>query len=1156
MACGVAFAPACATCGAGEIPSGARFCPACGSPVVPETEAPEMIKLVTILFCDVVGSTAQQERLAPEDARALMAEFLEAMSQVIRSEGGTIERYIGDALMADFGVPVAREDDAIRAVRAALKMLARVEEWNRGDPARQMQIRIGINTGEVSTGGSFGRKLLVMGDAVNVAARLEQIAAPGSVVVGPRTERAVRKHFELQRLDPIALKGVSESVSPFVVIGERAVIEGVTTSFEATLVGRKDELQVLQDHFDQVVREETPQLLTLIGDPGIGKTRLISEFATEVAGDATVLYGRCLPAGGVTLWPLREILRALADLTGTDSPEVALDKIKTFVGELLTASEKDEKNLTSAALASSIGIEAGLETFAGLDPRDVYREVLRAWRLILSSMASRRPTLMVIEDLHWAEETTLGLLHDLERHAEGPILIVCPARPELLTSNPEWPSSLRSYSSLVLEPLNLEHSAQLVKSLLRIGDLPEPIRYRILERGEGNPFFIEEILQRLMDAGYLQKTAGGWEADEKISEVEIPDNIQAVILSRLDLLNEDERRVIQQAAVVGRIFWVGALRHLLGPEELDDILRSLRRRQLIADRVTSSLAGEEEYIFKHVLIRDVAYESLPRTSRGHAHAAAAQWIEKVRGERATEVAELMSYHYMNAFHFLQDEAFAGEARAYSLIAARSALRRFAIAQAEVYGQQAVGLSVESRDRIDTLEALGDIYHLSSKGDDAWAAFSDALEEASANKADNVVVARIAAKAAIIPTRFVGLMDTSLPPERVRKTIDVGLAATDDVRSRERSLLLLSRAFLQAQGYEEPDEHGKHDAEAALDIAEELGDPDLISGALDAIAGQLYSEGRHGDIARITQRRLDLIPRLRDVYEISDIHGTAAYTLTFIGRYEEAARHATLSMEYAQRASDVGGMIHALNWRSQARCKLGDWDGVLDDQAHVERLEDRGSGEMPAAFAIRSYGAALFCHEMRGERAETERLLRIFRRYYGENVHSGLTFLGPLALPARALAHNGHPEEARSWLLLDGQLYLATHLEAACDIVAARGAWDEAPELVARARAQVARGDLEALACFADRLEGQYAAASGDRNSAETLLHKCAAGFARLGARWEEAFSRLLLARVLAESGSLEAARTALSAARITFEALGSVRELEECVELLADVPAG
>ena len=690
----------------------------------------EMLKLVTVLFADVVGSTAWAESRHPEDVRAVMTDYFAAMAAEIESEGGTIEKFVGDAIMAVFGVPSVHEDDPVRAVSAAWRMLERLRCWNeeRGS-AQTLAIRIGVSTGEVLASGAAGDDLHVTGDAVSEAARLQQAAEPGTIILADRTARAVRPQFELRAIDePLALKGKSRAVSAWRVRGHRDADQpGDVPGIAAPLVGRDHELASLRTTFEQVCRERRPALVTVIGDAGVGKTRLVRELLTSLEGEAKVLIGRCLPYGeGVTLWPLSEMLKVEAGVHETDRAHEATAKIASLVAASIEPELAGHQARTAAGLAATLGLRTPDDPLESLDPREIYRELLTAWRALLASLARLTPVVAVVEDLHWADPTMLDVLDELAEELDGPILFVCTARPDLLRARPEWGGGRRNFSSLPLDPLSGDDTARLVSFLPGFDELPDGVRRQILERSGGNPFFLEEIVRHLVNDGKLVWEDERWQARPGIDQVEIPDNVQAVILARLDLLTPDERRVAQRAAVVGRVFWDGAVANLAQADDLGAALRTLRRREFVLERLSSSIPGSREYVFKHVLIRDVAYASLPRRERGRAHAETATWIEQTCGERTGELAELLAHHYDAAYAFLGEDRLREKARTHLLTGAANAHRRFAIQQGDRLARRAVELSEAGAERAEALEALGDLHYLAFLGDAAWRTYREAL----------------------------------------------------------------------------------------------------------------------------------------------------------------------------------------------------------------------------------------------------------------------------------------------------------------------------------------------------------------------------------------------------------------------------------------------
>ncbi|MFL5792220.1 MAG: adenylate/guanylate cyclase domain-containing protein, partial [Actinomycetota bacterium] len=722
--CGTAIGRRCPTCGA-SVTDDDRFCATCGTALAATAAAPgSERKLVTVLFADVTGSTHLGEQLDPEELRAVMAAYFAAMRTEIEAEGGTVEKFIGDAVMAAFGVPVAHEDDPARALRAGLRMLARLPDVNRElERAHgvRLQIRIGVHSGEVlATVDPAPGEAMVTGDAVNVAARLQTAAQPGELLASERTVTAARG-FIVEDRGSFELKGKQERVRAHVVVEESGAPTRGLPGFHAPMVGRDTELDLLQSVYERAARERRPHLVTIYGEAGVGKSRLTREFLSWSSSrepEPTTLAGRCLPYGdGITYWPLAEILKAHASILDSDPTDLAIEKVRKSVRDLFTLELSADPARATAALAYTIGLQDPDVSFADLDPKDVRAEVHAAWRSFFTALGERGPVIVVVEDIHWADPALLDLLEELTDRVAGPVMFLCPSRPDLAATRPGWGGGRRNTSSVGLDPLTAGESDELIRALLAVDDLPPSVHDRMLERAEGNPFFLEEIVRRLVDGGLIEHAGGRWRASAGIEEVEIPDNVQAVLAARIDLLAATDKRIAQAAAVVGRVFWPGPVANLTGasPGDLDDALRRLEDRELVLSRAGSSLAGQPEYIFKHVLTRDVAYESLPRKERPPAHATVAAWLERTAGDRAVEFAEVLAYHYGTAAGLERDTgvpadpALRRSALEWLKHASEDARRRFVVKKAERLAEEALSFATEPLDRVDALTTLAEAF---------------------------------------------------------------------------------------------------------------------------------------------------------------------------------------------------------------------------------------------------------------------------------------------------------------------------------------------------------------------------------------------------------------------------------------------------------------
>ena len=570
----------CASCGQ-ENPGDARFCSACGATFDAAPSPREQRKTVTVVFCDVTGSTALGESTDPEALRALLARYFERMKGIVEAHGGSVEKFIGDAVMAVFGVPVSHEDDALRACRVAVEMRDAFPELG-------IAGRIGVNTGEVVTG---TEERLATGDAVNVAARLEQAAQPGEVLVGEATLALVRALVEVEPVEPLALKGKSKPVPAFRLLDVRA---GGERRFATPMVGRETELRRLRDAFQQAVHDRSCQLFTVLGSAGVGKSRLAAEVLAEL--DARVVRGRCLSYGdGITYWPVVEILKQLGTLPESD----AAQPLRALLGE------------TDAPGSSA--------------------EIAWGFRKLLEQAAQEQPLVVLFDDLHWAEEKLLDLVeHVADLSRDAPLLLLCIARPELLEHRPSWGGGKWNATTVLLEPLDAAETEELIAELGGVGD---ELRDRILQVAEGNPLFLEEMLGLVRDSGG--------------AEVEVPPTIQALLAARLDQLDPDERSVLEHGSVEGRTFHRGAVAALAdGDGAVDQRLVALVRKELVRPDRTQ-LAGDDAYRFRHLLIRDAAYDALPKAMRADLHERVARWLEQ-HGPELVELDEILGYHLEQA----------------------------------------------------------------------------------------------------------------------------------------------------------------------------------------------------------------------------------------------------------------------------------------------------------------------------------------------------------------------------------------------------------------------------------------------------------------------------------------------------------------------------
>ena len=635
----------CPSCGQ-QSPEGFKFCGACGSPLTaPEPAAEEERKVVTALFTDIVGSTARAETLDPEDVRAMLAPYYARLRRELERFGGTVEKFIGDAVVALFGAPVAHEDDPERAVRAALAIGRAVAHLNAEHDWLDLHIRTAVNTGEalVVVGASAVEgEGMAAGDVMNTAARLQGAAPVDGVAVGEATFRATASIFDYEEAEPIAAKGKAEPVPVWILVGEKAQRRPEP---RRRLVGRQQEIDRLWTLWLQTLSERRPQQVTVTGPPGIGKSRLLVELAQLVGPDVAMHWGRCLPYGeGITYWPVIEIVRGAAGILSDDDTPVVSRKLGALLAGLETQ-DRDELRTMASALANLLG--------AATTPEGTYsaEEIGQAelhWgiRRVLTLLARQRPLVLAVEDLHWAEPTLLELLQSL-LHGDVPLLVTGTARPELSETQPEFMQELGNRHVLSLEPLGAHASEELLGELVgsQAADLPR--LQLLLQKIGGNPLFLEETVGMLADADLLM-------AEGELESLPLPESLQALIGSRLDSLPAGDKRAAQQASVVGEVFWLGALTHLAeSRDDLPDRLSALQRREFVHAHAESRIAGDREFAFKHILIRDVAYERLPKGRRAELHVRFSEWLTGLPAFEH-EFVEILAYHLEQACRFARE----------------------------------------------------------------------------------------------------------------------------------------------------------------------------------------------------------------------------------------------------------------------------------------------------------------------------------------------------------------------------------------------------------------------------------------------------------------------------------------------------------------------
>jgi class 3 adenylate cyclase/tetratricopeptide (TPR) repeat protein len=998
------MAQTCARCGA-SAGDDARFCPSCGAPLGELAGAER--KLATMVFADLVGSTQMATDLDPEELRGRLAPFFAVASSTLEEHGGTVEKYVGDAVMAVFGVPRVHSDDPDRAVAAALALTERVASMDQG-----LAVRVGIETGEVLAL-DRGGDLSVTGEAVNAAARLQQAAAPGEVLIGERAARACRAS-EVREADPIEAKGFPAPLRTW--RAECSGTERVGTS--VPFVGRDDDMAMLELVYRRATRDRVPELVTITGDAGVGKTRLASELTERLASanpKPETLLGRNPPYGrGIAFWALGEILRAAAGAGADDS----VASVHDALGERLTKLGADDADDLAHSLATALGGEAR--------NGDVEDELKRAWKRLVALLAGERPLVIGIDDAHWADDGLLDLVEEVVFGLDDvPLLVLCTSRPELLERRPDFGRSARNVTQIELRPLTAEAADELATALLPAGD--RALAGRVAQASGGNPFFAEEVAQAIVEG-------------RRGAADHLPDTVQAAIAARLDLLPPAEKRALQYASVLGPNFLEEALNDLLG-DRCGDALAALAQKALVQERL---VIGPGRFGFRHHLIRDVAYASLPRAERATLHERAAEGILGRAGERYPELAELVAYHRAQVAELAPTPEHADAARVASLEAATVATRRGASARAQELFEQAARLASEPEDRADALQFAAELALHRWRGDEALRLLRESAavsEEAGATRQAASTYARVVE----VVARMGGLTGM-LPREELETMLARGLdlVPEDDIATRAR--LVLDEAWIAWRFGRDEDMAGP--ARTGLELARQADDVAVMSSALDAVTAVAWSEGRYSDAVQDTRERIDLLAGAQGGLQLGPERSDALHmmieSLVATGAFREAA-------EYAAQARDldlsVGAVYSGWSRGLLPAFFLGHWDSGTD-MAHALR-EAWTAADRPTIAAM---AAALACAgAIYGYRGDEPAAADWFKFAKSVAPPTGGQVSGVLLLESEVDLHRGCLREAANRLAE----------------VPASNFWWRAVYAATRAEALVQAGDARAAAAITD-----------------------------------------------------------------------------------------
>jgi class 3 adenylate cyclase/tetratricopeptide (TPR) repeat protein len=970
----------CPTCGE-ENPERARFCLACGT-ALEAAPVGEERKVVSVLFVDLVGFTAGADQADPEDVRATLRPYHARVSREIERFGGTVEKFVGDAVMAVFGAPVAHEDDAERAVRAGLRILDAIVELNEHEEL-DLSVRAAVATGEavVQLGAQPGTgEGIATGDVVNTAARLQGQAPVGGLIVNEQAHRATRQAIRYEELPGLELKGKGEPVAAWRAISATSRFGVDAEAAPPTpFVGRDRELRLLQDTFERMVGESEIQLVTITGEPGVGKTRLLAEFRAWVDDRPELVYwrqGRCLPYGdGITFWALGEIVKAHAGILESDGPDDAASKLDQAVAEA------DDAEWLNARLGPLVGLAGGGET----DREESYR----AWQRFIEFIAARGPLVLLFEDLHWADNALLEFVEHLVDWSSGqPILVLCTGRPELYESHPAWGGGKRNSTTVALSPLSQEETARLVAALLDTAVLPAETQAALLDRAGGNPLYAEEYARLFLELG-------------SADDLPLPDTVQGLIAARLDTLPPDRKALLQDAAVVGKVFWAGALESI-GERRRDDVregLHQLARKELLRPARLSSVEGQTEYAFWHALIRDVAYSQIPRGPRAVKHEAAADWLEQMAGDRVADHADLLAHHTTEAL------ALAGAAGGTT----DTELELRAAQYLVLAGDRAVELDIGAavaryRQALELLPAGSEAHGLTllklAETAQAEGTFEQARDraEAAASELDAIGAARSAARAyGLVGNTYFQLGGA----DHMRAALERSLELLEPLPPGPEHVETYGRmASLEALSGRSP-EIGLEWAEKAVSLGEKL--------------------GLRRELVRAYQWRGLMRCELGDLGGIADLEHGLAETIELrmplaIPAYVNLADHVwrqrgpAPALEIQRKAIDMstrrGGTP---TWPQAESCwmlyDLGRWDELLEVAEGVRSFEEAHGAAQPGAMAG-TYAAFVLIRRGAIDESATvaENVLAHARRIEDPQV------LGP-ALVASALVADAQGDEA-------------------------------------------------------------------------------------------------------------------------------------------------
>ena len=1127
--CGAALSVGCPQCGAAaEV--GDKFCGDCGSavstaastaprasPRAPESER----RLVSVLFADLVGFTTLSESRDPEEVRELLSHYFDAAREIVERYGGVVEKFIGDAVMAVWGTPVAHEDDAERAVRAALDLVSEIATQGRQIGASNLRLRAGVLSGEAAvTIGASGQGM-VAGDLVNTAARLQSAAAPGTVLVGESTYLASKAALNFESAGAHTLKGKELPVASWRALGVVAGRGGARRSdmLEPPFVGRDEDLRLLKDLLHQTDRESRPRLISVTGMGGIGKSRLAWEFFKYVDGVAGDIYwhqGRCPAYGeGVAFWALGEMVRRRAGILESEDPSSSRAKLVAATEEYVA--DESERRWIQPALAHLLGLESS--------PPGEREELFAAWRTFFEHVSERGPTVLVFEDLQWADPGLVDFIeHCVEWARNRPLLIVTLARPELIERRPTWGAGQRSFTSVHLEPLTDEVMRKLLAGAAE--GLPDFLLDQIVERAEGVPLYAVEMLRMLIDRGHLVSEAGTYRLAGVPDRLEVPGTLHSLIASRLDGLAENERSLLQDASVLGKTFTLAALAALVNepPEAIGGRLKLLVRKELLTIEADPRSPERGQFGFVQALIREVAYQTLSRRERQRRHEAAARHFESLDDE---ELAGVVATHYLEAHRVVPQgaEEISEKARAWLVRAADRAASLGAHRQALTHVIDALSVAGEDGSEVELWERAAQSAQRAGEFD-AAESYLDLMMAWGQQRGDTVTVAR--AKA-LLGDVFLGRGQTDSAVSMLREAI----GAMPDLGS-DPAVVRLAERLARAHMLRSENAEAISWAERALVAAERLELVDLIAGALITKSVSLHDSGRWREAVVLLVGVIELCREHGLLPEQVRAHVNTSYLLAAV----DPSRALAAAQEGLELARRLGLREYeatcAANGAEVAQA-TGDWDW-----ANVA-LEVAYDEELPSVDRVLILANMVGLLAFKGARAAAAERLSETKGLV-ESMTSPQERATALWAESQAALAEGRLADARRAGDDSAAADQLSALDAAA--VAARAAlWegdrDGAAELLDRHRFQ---RSTPMEKCHRVTIEAGIAALQGDLDEARSLYRRAFDGWRALGASFSLALAQLDLVLLLG-SDDPEATEAA-SEARATFERLGAAPFLE------------